>query len=112
MRPTFRALSGLMLSLAACPMGRFAHGQTLVVASSAPVTSIDPHYHTLAPNESFASHVYDRLVRRDAAGKLIPGLALSWKLHDDHTWEFDLREAKFHDGTPFTAQDVAYTLDR
>jgi peptide/nickel transport system substrate-binding protein len=112
MRPLFRMPSGLILMFALCLVVSVAHAQSLSIASSAPVTSVDPHYHTLAPNESFASHVYDRLVRRDAAGKLIPGLALSWKLRDDHTWEFDLREAKFHDGTPFTAQDVAYTLDR
>jgi peptide/nickel transport system substrate-binding protein len=43
---------------------------------------------------------------------MIPGLALSWKARDENTWEFKLRDARFHDGTPFTAEDVAYTLDR
>ena len=46
-----------------------AVAQDLAVASSAPVTSIDPHYHTLAPNESAHVHLYNRLVTRDAAGK-------------------------------------------
>jgi peptide/nickel transport system substrate-binding protein len=89
-----------------------AIAQTLNIASSAPVTSIDPHYHTLSPNESLASHIYERLVARDAAGHMVPGLAVSWKLRDDTTWEFKLRTATFHNGTPFTAQDVAYTLAR
>jgi len=89
-----------------------AIAQTLNIASSAPVTSIDPHYHTLSPNESLASHIYERLVARDAAGHMIPGLAVSWTLRDDKTWEFKLRTATFHNGTPFTAQDVAYTLAR
>jgi peptide/nickel transport system substrate-binding protein len=89
-----------------------ATAQTLNVASSAPVTSIDPHYHTLAPNESLDSHIYDPLVDRDAGGHLIGGLAESWHLRDDRTWEFKLRTATFHDGTPFTAEDVAYTLAR
>src|ERR1700743_1960266 len=86
--------------------------QTLNIASSAPVTSIDPHYHTLSPNESLDGQIYERLVDRDPSGHMIPSLALSWKLRDDRTWEFKLRTANFHDGTPFTAQDVAYTLAR
>jgi peptide/nickel transport system substrate-binding protein len=105
-------MSGLFLLFVLCRSLGMAHGQTLGIASSAPVTSIDPHYHTLAPNASFDSHVYETLVTRDAAGTMIPGLAVSWKLRDDRTWEFRLREAKFHDGTQFTAEDVAYTLNR
>ena len=103
-------LAGLMALCAA--RGVVAQETRLGVASSAPVTSIDPHYHTFTPNDSMAAHIFDRLVGRDAAGKLIPGLALSWKLRDDRTWEFKLRETKFHDGTPFVAEDVAYTLAR
>ena len=40
-----------------------------------------------------------------------PGLATSWKALDDLTWEFKLRKnVHFHDGSPFTAEDVAFTL--
>jgi peptide/nickel transport system substrate-binding protein len=112
MRSPRRALSGLFLLFALCRFLGVAHGQTLSIASSAPVTSIDPHYHTLAPNASFDTHVYEALVARDASGAMIPGLAVAWKLRDDRTWEFRLRAAKFHDGTQFTADDVAYTLNR
>lgn len=112
MGPTFRTLFGLLLSFVICSTLGGAHGQTLGIASSAPVTSIDPHYHTFAPNESFSAHVYERLVTRDAAGAMIPSLAVSWKLRDDHTWEFKLRDVHFQDGTPFAAEDVAYTLNR
>ncbi len=102
---TLAALLGLSIA-------SLASAQTLNIASSAPVTSIDPHYHTLSPNESLDSHIYERLVERDAAGHMIPGLAVSWKLRDDRTWEFKLRTATFHNGEPFTAQDVAYTIAR
>ncbi|MBN8900891.1 MAG: ABC transporter substrate-binding protein, partial [Rhodospirillales bacterium] len=106
-------MARLGVLLAGCLAAGGAAAQTLAIASSAPVTSIDPHYHTLSPNQSFDSHVYDRLVDRDAKGKSIPGLATSWKLVDDTTWEFKLREGvKFHDGSDFTAEDVSYTINR
>ncbi len=42
-----------------------------------------------------------------------PGLATSWKIVNDTTWEFTLRQGvKFHDGSPFTAEDVRATLER
>ena len=101
-------LSPLLVALAAGT----AAAQTLNIASSAPVTSVDPHYHTLAPNESLDAHIYERLIDRDAKGHMIPGLATSWKLKDEDTWEFTLRDATFHDGSKFTARDVAYSIDR
>ena len=101
-----RAMAILGLSAAA------ASAQTLTIASSAPVTSMDPHYHTLTPNLSAHGHIFDRLIDQDATGHMIPNLALSWTLRDPTTWELKLRDAKFHDGTPFTAEDVAYTLAR
>jgi peptide/nickel transport system substrate-binding protein len=112
MRPTFRVIPGLLMLFVICLTRGEALGQTLGIASSAPVTSIDPHYHTFAPNASFDAHVFDTLIARDAAGKMIPSLAISWKLRDDRTWEFKLRDVRFHDGTPFVAEDVAYTLNR
>ena len=106
----FRVLARAMAILAVPAMA--AHAQTLTIASSAPVTSMDPHYHTLTPNISAHGHIFDRLIDQDASGRMVPNLALSWTLRDDKTWEFKLREAKFHDGSPFTAEDVAYTLAR
>lgn len=98
------------LALACSPQPGMA--QTVSVAVGAPVTSMDPHYHTLTPNEQAHAHIFDRLVGTDADARLRPELALSWKLVDPTTWEFKLRETNFHDGTPFTAEDVAYTIAR
>ncbi len=89
-----------------------ALAQKLSIGVAAPVTSIDPHYHTLSPNQSLGSHIFDPLVDMDATAHPVPALATSWKLVDDHTWEFRLRPAKFHDGSDFTAEDVAFTLNR
>jgi len=89
-----------------------AAAQTLRVAVSSPVTSIDPHYHNLAPNNSLATQIFGRLIEQDEHARLVPGLALSWKPVAPDTWELKLRDVKFHDGNAFTADDVIFTMDR
>lgn len=90
-----------------------ARAAELSVALSADVTSMDPHYHNLTPNNNIAEHIFETLVGKDARSRLKPGLAESWRAVDDLTWEFKLRKGvKFHDGSDFTAQDVVFTLDR
>ena len=109
---TLAVIVGLGLTAAGALAGRPALAQKLAIGVAAPVTSIDPHYHTLSPNQSMASHIFNRLVDMDPTAHPVPSLAVSWKLVDDHTWEFKLRDAKFHDGSDFTAEDVAFTLAR
>jgi len=90
-----------------------ALAKDLTIALASEPTSIDPHFHNLGPNNAFATHIFDRLVKTDEKQSLIPGLAVSWKPLDDATWEFKLRkDVKFHDGSPFTADDVIFTFER
>mgnify|MGYP001179422048 CR=1 FL=1 len=90
-----------------------AAAQDLTIAVGAPVTSIDPHYHNLSPNNAMAAHIFDGLADTDARARLVPGLAESWRAVDDTTWEFKLRRGvKFHNGSDFTAEDVAFTISR
>jgi peptide/nickel transport system substrate-binding protein len=89
-----------------------ASGQTLRVAVSSPVTSIDPHYHNLAPNNSLATQIFGRLIEQDEHARLVPGLAETWKLVAPDTWELKLRDAKFQNGNAFVADDVIFTMDR
>ena len=90
-----------------------ANAADLSIALSADVTSIDPHYHNLTPNNNVAEHIFETLVTKDPRSKLKPALAESWRAIDDLTWEFKLRKGvKFHDGGDFTAQDVVFSLDR
>src|SRR5690242_21605967 len=96
----------MALALCTVLLAAPASAQTLKVAVSSPVTSIDPHYHNLAPNNSLASQIFNRLVETDEHAQLVPGLAVSWKLIDQDTWELKLRDAKFADGSAFTADDV------
>lgn len=83
------------------------------IGLQAAITSMDPHYHNVGPNNSLVRHVFESLVHIDENQKLVPGLATSWKALDDLTWEFKLRKnVRFHDGSPFTAEDVAFTIKR
>lgn len=95
--------------VAAAPLA----AQDLKIGLSAEPSAMDPHFHNLTPNNSLLGHIFERLVDFDEKDKLIPALAASWKLIDDKTWEFKLRAGvKFHDGSPFTADDVIFTFER
>jgi peptide/nickel transport system substrate-binding protein len=87
--------------------------QDLVIGLRAGPESIDPHWSTLGSQAEALRHVYDTLVDVDETLQLKPGLAVGWEPVDDTTWEFTLREGvTFHDGTPFTAEDVKFSIER
>ena len=57
--------------------------------------------------------MFERLIEPDEKQRLTPGLAESWKPIDDTVWEFKLRKGvTWHDGSPFTADDVVFTFER
>ncbi len=90
-----------------------AQQRTLNIAVGGAFTSMDPHYHNLNPNNVLTEYVFDRLVRFDPNYQPEPALAVSWKVIDPTTWELKLRPGvTFHDGTPFTADDVVFTFAR
>ncbi len=104
----------LAAGLAALPgIARAQPTPALRMAVEAEITSTDPHFHNLAPNKAVAAHFFDALILQDERQNLVPGLAVSWRAIDDLTWEFKLREGvTWHDGSPFTAEDVAFTIAR
>lgn len=90
-----------------------ARAAEISIGLGADITSIDPHFHNLTPNNNVAEHIFETLITKDARSRLKPALAESWRAIDDLTWEFKLRKGvKFHDGSDFTAADVVFTLDR
>lgn len=94
-------------------MAGAAGAQTLTMGVGAPVSSLDPHYHLLRSNNEVGQMLFDSLLTTDATATLRPGLAESWRAVGDTAWEFTLREGvRFHDGTPLTADDIAYTFER
>ena len=87
--------------------------QELKIGLAAEPSAMDPHFHNLTPNNSILSHVFERLVETAPDGKLVPGLASSWSVINPTTWELKLRPGVlWHDGTPFTADDVVFTFAR
>jgi len=67
-----------------------------------------------AIDEVVYSNIYEGLTRFHADGSVHPGLAESWEISDDGlSYTFTLRSGvTFHDGAAFTADDVAFSLDR
>ena len=102
-------LAVALLALVAC----VATAADLTIGLGTDVTSMDPHYHNLTPNNNVAQHVFGLLVQRNEKEQLEPGLATEWKAIDPTTWEFKLRRGvKFHDGSDFTADDVLASINR
>ena len=104
---------GALATAASVMVATPAMAQDLRIGLGADVTSIDPHFVNLFPNNNIAWHVFDALVMMNPDSQLIPGLAESWKAVSPTSWEFKLRKGvKFHDGADLTADDVAFTIDR
>jgi peptide/nickel transport system substrate-binding protein len=103
----------VVLLAAALPASAQSKPRDINIGLQAAITSMDPHYHNLSPNNSMMLHLFEPLIKRDDNQKLVPGLATSWRAIDNLTWEFKLRKnVRFHDGSPFTAEDVVFTLKR
>ena len=91
----------------------FAQAATLRVANQGDALSMDPHSLNESLQLSFTGNIYEPLVARGKQLELVPGLATKWTLVSPTVWRFDLRKGvTFHDGTPFTADDVLFTFKR
>ena len=100
-------------ALGAALLAGAASAAELRIGLAAPVSTIDPHFANATPNSAFARHIFETLVSRGADGRVTPGLALSWTALEDNLWEFKLRPGvTWHDGQPFTADDVIFTFGR
>jgi len=82
-------------------------------ANDGDANSMDPYARQETFLLTFTQNFYDPLVRRDKDLKLEPALAESWDQPDPLTWRFHLRHGvKFHEGQPFTADDVVFSYER
>lgn len=90
-----------------------AEPRPLVISQPADAVTLDPAASTQVLNVNLFYNLYDCLTAWDAELRLIPQLATSWKNVDPTTWEFKLRKGvRFHDGEPFDAESVKFTLER
>ncbi len=89
-------------------------GNTLIVAHVEEVGTLDPKVWGGFAAIYVQTQIYDTLMREDpVTGELKPSLAVSWENPDPLTYRYTLREgAKFHNGAPVTAEDVAFTFNR
>jgi peptide/nickel transport system substrate-binding protein len=86
---------------------------TLKIGNQGDALSMDPHSLNESLQLTVLENVFEPLVYRDKEYKLTPGLATSWKQTSPTVWHFDLRKGvTFHDGTPFTADDVIFSYER
>jgi len=91
----------------------FAQQRTLVIAITGDAESMDPILAAISTTSSIQTHVLEPLVSYDPDGKIVPGLASSWKALSPKIWEFKLRpNVRFHNGEPFDAQAVKFTIER
>ena len=105
----FAALLAAGTALSALPSA----AQTLTIGGRAGPESMDPHYTATGTHAEALKHVFDTLVWSGDQLQLEPGLATSWRVIEPTVWEFKLREGvRFHDGTPFTAEDVKASIER
>ncbi len=108
-----RRASPVIAALLVAGLVQPAASQTLRIGVASEATSLDPHFYDLTPNMEVAKHIFGSLTRLDAAGELVPDVALDWTNVDDLTWDVTLRPGvTFHNGAPLTAEDVAFSFQR
>jgi peptide/nickel transport system substrate-binding protein len=90
-----------------------ASAQTIRIANQGDATSMDPHSFNESMQLSITGNVYEGLVGRNKDLSLTPALATRWTQPTPNVWRFELRKGvQFHDGTPFTADDVVFSFQR
>jgi peptide/nickel transport system substrate-binding protein len=107
-------LRAALLGAAALGVARGAAAKDIVWARYGDIASLDPHRATSTPSMQAWDQIYDTLLAFDPTGKPVPHVARSWTISADGLeYTFTLEPGlKCHDGTPFDANDVKYTVDR
>jgi peptide/nickel transport system substrate-binding protein len=110
-RPFFAVLSIVAGCAAVGPAA--AENVLRFMGADATASTMDPHATANKDNKAATKQVYEALLDVDSNLAIVPQLALAWKPLDPTTWEFQLRPGvRFHDGTPFTAADVIFSIER
>ena len=106
-------IAAVVALLAGLSLGASAESRTFRWSSQGDYPSADPHAVNDALGNSINGMVYEPLVQRGKRLELVPALATSWRQSSTTTWRFELRrDARFQDGTLFTADDVVFSVRR
>ena len=90
-----------------------ARAQTFKFANQGDALSMDPHSLNESFQLAFTGNIYEPLIGRGKKLELVPALATEWKQTAPTVWRFTLRRnVQFHDGAPFTAEDVIFSYNR
>src|SRR5579872_3473636 len=90
-----------------------AYSADLTIGRSTEQNSLDPQFSDLGNDVATAENMFESLIEFDSKLRIQPKLAVSWHLLDPLTWEIKLHPGvTFHDGTPFTGNDVAFSMKR
>ncbi len=114
MRKGIAAVLGIALLLSLSGAAALAASREVVIGMPGDVHSMDPYTLNETINNAINNHLFDTLVETDNNLQPKPGLAESWEVSEDaRTWTFHLRKGvAFHNGNPFTVDDVIYSFDR
>jgi peptide/nickel transport system substrate-binding protein len=113
MRRIFAKAATVALLAAGIAAVAVVEAKTLRWASQGDILTFDPHAQNEGLNNTANSYIYEPLINYNEKFELEPALAVSWKQETPLIWRFNLRKGvKFHDGTPFTAHDVVYSIER
>ncbi|MDH5264098.1 MAG: ABC transporter substrate-binding protein [Betaproteobacteria bacterium] len=94
-------------------LGTAANAKTLRFSSQGDITTMDPHANNEGFTNAYLDNIYEPLVTRGKDLKVEPCLAVSWSQQGPTVTRFKLRpNVTFHDGTPFTADDVVFSVGR
>ena len=103
----------VLIAIALAATNFVASAVTVRIANQGDALSLDPHSLNESLQITVLRNVYEPLVDRGPDYKLIPRLATDWKQTSPTVWRFNLRKnVQFHDGTPFTADDVIFNYER
>ena len=101
------------LAVLACSMTALSQAQTLRWASQGDPQTMDPHSQNESMTNMMNGQVYEKLTTRDRSLVIKPSLATEWQQVNPLLWRFKLRpNVKFHDGAPFSADDVVFSVNR
>lgn len=108
-----RGITALVAAVTVALSGISLAADRLTVSISTGPAGFDPQNNNSALTSGVYINMFEYLIMKDQDGNFVPGLATAWEADSDTAWRVQLREdVLWHDGEPFTADDVKFTFER